>query len=117
MIFTTGELSLMEWEDEEEFCYKGEMYDVVEKTVKGNTTIIRCIPDKKETSLLNEYQKNNKRNSPNSTIVQLITTQFVLPAAHLPGPTERLVKNYYKHYSAILQNIASTVLLPPPDVY
>lgn len=104
------------WEDENEFRYKGEMYDVIEKKDKGNLVLIRCIPDKKETRLLNEYQKNNKRNTSNSTIAQLITTQFILPADHSLKPPVKLVNNYFSHYSSHLQKMASPVLLPPPDV-
>lgn len=104
------------WEDDQEFSFKGEMYDVIEKKREGKILIIRCIPDKKETDLLKEYQKQNKRNSSSSTVFQLITTQFVLPVGFLIKPTERQIEIHYEDYSSSLQNIASTVILPPPDV-
>lgn len=104
------------WEDENEFRYKGEMYDVIEKKTEGNKVLIRCVSDEKETALLNEYQKNNKRNASNSSIVQLVTTAFVLPADDTLRIPERIVDNYFKDYSFHLQNTVSTVLLPPPDV-
>jgi hypothetical protein len=104
------------WENENEFRYNNEMYDVIEKKVKGNDIIIRCIPDKKETALLNEYQKNNKHNSSNSTVIQLITAQFVLPADDSLRQPEKIVKRNFIDPSSSLQNIASTVPLPPPDV-
>lgn len=104
------------WEDENEFRYKGEMYDVIEKKTEGNKVLIRCVSDKKETTLLNEYQKNNRRNSTHSTIVQLITAPFVLPVDHSLLLPQQIVKNNFKDYTSSLQNIASPVLLPPPDV-
>jgi hypothetical protein len=106
----------LSWENENEFRYKGEMFDVIKKKANGNLVLIRCIPDKKETYLLNEYQKNNRRNTSNSTIVQLITAQFILPADHSLKPAEKLITNYFKDYCSRLQSLASTVLLPPPDV-
>lgn len=104
------------WEDENEFRYKGEMYDVIEKKTEGGQIIIRCISDKKETSLLNEYQKNNKRSSTGSTIVQLITSHFVLPVDHCFNRPQKIIKNPFKEYSSSLQKLASAVVLPPPDV-
>ena len=104
------------WENENEFRLKDEMYDVVEKKSQGNQVIIRCIPDNKETALLNEYQKNNKRNSSNSIIVQLITAQYVLPVDHSLIQPEKIIKKHFPNLSSSLQNTASTVLLPPPDV-
>jgi hypothetical protein len=104
------------WENDHEFRYKGEMYDVIEKKANGNKVLIRCVSDKKETGLLNEYQRNNKRNSSNSKVVQLITAHFVIPAEHCLKLPERVLDNYFKDYSSSLQNIAPTVILPPPDV-
>lgn len=114
--FKASELKQLYWEDEKEFRFKGEMYDVIEKRTEGSLVIIRCIADKKETALLNEYQKQHKGNSSQSTIVQLITTQFVLPADCCLKPTETQVENYYRVYSSLLQQHSLTVLLPPPDV-
>lgn len=111
-----NESKRLSWENENEFRYKGEMYDVIEKKTDGNKVQIRCVSDKKETALLIEYQKNNKRNAANSTIVQLINAQFVLPADHSLKPVVRLINNYFKDHSFHLQKIASPVLLPPPDV-
>jgi hypothetical protein len=104
------------WENENEFRYNGEMYDVIEKKIKGNQIVIRCIPDKKETALLNEYQKNNKSNSSNLTLLQLITAPYVLPVDHSMKQPEKIIKKRFINLSYSLQNTASAVLLPPPDV-
>lgn len=112
----TEESKELFWENEHEFRYKQEMYDVIEKKVDGEMVVIRCISDKKETHILNEYQKNNRKNPSNSKVVQLITAHFVIPADHSLKLPERVVNNYFKDYSSRLQNIAPTVILPPPDV-
>jgi hypothetical protein len=104
------------WEDENEFRYNNEMYDVVEKQVQGKLIVVRCIQDEKETSLLNEYQKNRKHNPDNSIIIQLITAQFDLPAGtSLQLPT-RVIEKVFTDPSYYIPKIASTVFLPPPDV-
>lgn len=104
------------WENDHEFRFKGQMYDVIEAKKIGGLVVVRCIPDNKETSLLNEYQKNNRRNTSNSTIIQLITTHYDLPADNLLCQPQRMVKKYYNNYSSSLSTVASTILLPPPDV-
>jgi hypothetical protein len=104
------------WEDKDEFSYKGEMYDVIEKKTVKNQLVIRCIDDKKETSLLNEYQKNNKKNSSNSTTIQLITTQFVLPDSYSLKQPEKIIKKIFSDHSPSLTNLISAVLPQPPDV-
>lgn len=114
--FSSEQAKQLYWEEENEFRYNGQMYDVIEKKTQENQIIIRCIPDKKETALLNEYQKNNNRNSANSTIVQLITAQFILPADHSLQQPEKILKKNFTDFSSSLQNLASTILPPPPDV-
>lgn len=50
--FTEEEKQLrLNWKDSKEFELNGEMYDVVETSIKGDTTYITCWHDKKETKL------------------------------------------------------------------
>lgn len=114
--FTHEESKKLEWEDEAEFSYKGEMYDVIEKQTKGNRILLRCIADTKETALLQEYQKNNNRNSSNTFIAQLITAQFILPANDSIKKPERIIKRYFSECTYSLLTTDSIVLSPPPDV-
>jgi len=114
--FTDEESKGLEWEDEMEFSYKGEMYDVIEKQINGNRTIFRCIADTNETSLLREFQKNTKRNTSNSFIAQLITAQFILPVGDSLKKPERFIKRYFKEYAYFLLTTDATVFSPPPDV-
>jgi hypothetical protein len=114
--FTTEASKQLEWENETEFGYKGEMYDVIEKKTEGNKILLRCIADTKETALLQEYQKNTRQNSSNSFIAQLMTAQFILPVDHSLQQPERIIKRFFGNSaSALLQTIA-TVSSPPPDV-
>ena len=103
------------WEEENEFRYNDEMYDVIEKKMQGNRMLIRCIQDEKETSLLNEYQKNRKHH-PDNSIIQLIIAQFDIPPATILQPTERNLNKSFADPSFYIPRIALTVFGPPPDV-
>lgn len=116
LLLNESELKQLYWENENEFRYNGEMYDVVEKKISGKEVIIRCISDKKETGLLNQYQRNNKHSSSNSSIVQLITAQFLLPVDDLFDQPQKIIEKKFADHSSFLQSIISSVLLPPPDV-
>jgi hypothetical protein len=105
----------LEWENENELRYNGEMYDVIDRKNLEDRIIIRCIPDEAETALLNEYQKHNRHNSSNSIIAQFITTLFILPLVHSLEQPQKLLKKSFFDRSASLQNPASDSWLPPPD--
>ena len=49
--FTTKTAANLRWEHAREFEYQGEMYDVVETVVEGDTTHYWCWPDKEESKL------------------------------------------------------------------
>lgn len=50
--FTRNEAgSLLRWEHDHEFSYQGEMYDVVEKTIRGDSVFYHCWWDKEETAV------------------------------------------------------------------
>lgn len=48
--------------EDNEFIYKGELYDLVRKETSGNNIIIFCINDKKEQALLNNAKEHFSRN-------------------------------------------------------
>ena len=112
---TREEAKRLEWEDENEFRYQGQMYDVIEKKIIGNQLVFHCVSDKKETALLQEYQKNTKRHSSTSIIFQLITAQFVLPNNYQLLQPVSMVQKYFTGYLFCLQNPVSTIVPPPPD--
>lgn len=47
--FTEKEISQLNWKHSKEFEYKGEMYDIVEREKRGNSTLFWCWKDEKET--------------------------------------------------------------------
>ena len=108
----------VEWENESEFRYNNEMYDVIEKNADGHQKIIRCISDKKETALLKAFQKATKQSSKQKTnlLSKLISIQFV-PAKETQTTIDFLSASIsYSHLSLSLLEQSKDILKPPPQI-
>jgi hypothetical protein len=114
--FSKNLIKELEWERDDGFCFQGEMYDVIQKKENGNSNTILCVADKKETALLNEYQNTHKRSSSNPAIAQLISIQFVLPDDCSLEQPQKIIEIFFIEHHYFLQNLASAVILPRPDV-
>ena len=79
----------LNWEGDDEFSYKGEMYDVIEKKIEDARPndpvgqaklIIRSIADKQETALLDKvkdhWNQNEKSNKVADELFQLLQSLF-----------------------------------------
>ncbi|MEO5948048.1 MAG: hypothetical protein ABIP79_14615 [Chitinophagaceae bacterium] len=70
------------WENDHEFSFRGEMYDVIDKRIENGKMYIRCVSDKKETALVDNYRKMTKDDFAGSSkkrtslIVKLISTFY-----------------------------------------
>lgn len=115
--FDENELAHLEWENDHEFRYSGDMYDVIEITELPGKMVIRCISDRRETALLEQYKKAMQRTSvpgPLSALVKLVTAQYLLTAdfpLHTPG---KILKKYSSHFAAFLSDGVQGILTPPP---
>ena len=116
--FTNENLKQLEWEDDHEFRFKGKMYDVIEKQWQDGKLHIRCISDEKETVLIDQYMQINKNNhsdsKPLSSLIQLITAQFIQPFALIPELCAIQIKNSFPFYSSRLFSTAFPIHTPPP---
>lgn len=115
--FNEEQLRSLSWEDDHEFSYKGEMYDVIEKTSHGDKTVIRCISDKKETALIKDFQMKTKEQSSqkNNSLSKLLSLQFVATKP-IDNSFETAVS--IQHYSLVSESIAQqirNILTPPPQ--
>jgi hypothetical protein len=113
---TREQCNQLEWEDEVEFKYKGEMYDVIEKKTSGNKVLLTCIADSKETALLQEFQKNTDRSRSHLMVNQLITACFIIPHEHSLQRPEKTIKTIFNDVSEPLTKTLTTLFSPPPDV-
>ncbi|MGN6401043.1 MAG: hypothetical protein ACTHMD_11355 [Flavisolibacter sp.] len=107
--FNADDAKKIKWEEDHEFRFNNEMYDVIKKHQQGDQLIIRCIPDKKEKALLEAYQKitpDNSGSSAKTSLIKLITAPF-LPSQNItvlkPQKTEQPVFFNYRFYLPRMQ--------------
>ncbi len=108
---------------EKEFRYKGEMYDIVKKENKTDTTYYYCIHDVKESKLFANLDTliKNELNSPEkkkelSGLIQILNGNYFktdIEIAIKPFISERIFENY----SPALILIKNSPLTPPPKFY
>ncbi len=123
--FNTKEIDKkVKWKHSKEFQYKGEMYDIVERTSKGDTTYFWCWWDHKETALnkqlsqlltvvLNQDSKSNHhKNSLHHFYTKLFIEQY--------NPTQLFVFKTFSDRCYIESQIKYEIYLsntsPPPEL-
>ena len=120
LAFDTNEINKIEWEGEDEFQYRDEMYDVVEKHQKGGLFLIRCIPDKKEKALLATYQKITQRNTSHSpaqaSLIKLITTPFIVSVNECLNLPQKEIKTGFLISASHLPAKKGSAVKHPPKV-
>jgi hypothetical protein len=111
--------SRLKWEDEDEFEFAGNMYDVIGKSVKGDTLIIHCLKDEKENALLKSFedlQDSQSRDGKNksASLLQFFGSLYVtteldsVPVIITPELTS------FNCYNPLLLNRSSEIITPPP---
>lgn len=114
--FTDKEAASINWEEEGEFSYHGQMYDVIETKKENGQLIIRCIADKDETALIEQFRKQNERSRSTSSLLQLITAACVLPSSQELAQPEKIIQQYFSNPSPSICQQASAIFIPPPEV-
>ena len=113
---------LPRWEGDDEFSYKGDMYDVIEKKETNDKLLVKCISDKKEDALVSKYAGLLKDDwgatrKKTSLLLKVIDNLFVYNNESqrplLPVTIELAVVNY----SSPLSSPSSEVLTPPPQLF
>lgn len=72
--------SKLRWKDEKEFEYNGRMYDIAGVKETGDNIIVYCVRDKKEETLISNYEKLHRTNSTKDKIAS--DSQTLLLALH-----------------------------------
>ncbi|MGB4847299.1 MAG: hypothetical protein WBP41_05235 [Saprospiraceae bacterium] len=124
LVITSDESDQLIWlKDNQEFSYKGHMYDVVCTDVRNDTMIYHCINDKKEESLINEIANNDNHPFPGQHQDSRIVLQFFKIISEIviaPSATSALVtdENLTSFFSC--QNIFYPIYLSlssePPNI-
>lgn len=116
---TAEEAQQLNWDNDNEFSYKGQMYDVIEKKVQDGVLLIKCISDKNETALLDNYlsnQRNNSNNQPVSYLLKIVTNAFFRSSIICPTIPEKKLQNQFLFYSSQTCFINFPVPVPPPKI-
>jgi hypothetical protein len=110
----------LNWKDEYEFEFNGEMYDVAKIERSGDTVFIYCIRDKNEELLISNYEKVSMTNSekdkiassPQTSLIhlQLIAIQNELFSYKRITNLVHFSESYINNYRSIYQQSPT----PPP---
>ncbi len=117
LAFDESSYARLEWEEDHEFRFKGEMYDVIEKRAVNGKIRLLCIPDKKETRLLYEYRKQTEKNQSQDKQLALKwvinylqpVTPYITPSVCCTDLTR------FHDYVASLFFRPLSIFTPPPD--
>lgn len=110
---TASDLQTANWEDEKEFEWNEEMYDVVKQEIKDGQTMYTCKKDTKEDIL----KKNKKEASDKSSEKKMIEMNKIFvqsPTINLPCFIQNVVK---KHLTTLKENysfVHSSFIYSPP---
>lgn len=114
----------LEWEHSREFEYNGQMYDVVEKSVHGDTIWYRCWPDDEETKLnlqLNELVASAMGKNPVNKDSRDRLNNFLKSLYCSDSSDKNLLANNAKkispfHFSSDYSSIRFSPPAPPPEI-
>lgn len=122
--FSEEELSELRWEHAREFEYKGQMYDVVEKRIQGDTIEYVCWWDHEETRLKEEMKqllagkehdfpmKNDQQQRIDTFEKNLYPTTSFFYGKKSRG---KHLKKIFPPYTLYYSSPSPTPLTPPPD--
>jgi hypothetical protein len=108
---------LSEDKEEGEFFYNGEMYDVIDLQINNGQVSVKCVSDKKETSLVELYNKlANPGSKKASVLIQLLNNPFIQPGKFELLPLVQQRVPYHSICRQFLPSSSPEVLTPPPQV-
>ncbi len=114
-----NELNELSWEEENEFYYKGELYDVrsVTKTSTGETCIV-CTKDAKEKNLVEWYvahskENNKEKNRAGKTLLKTDKTAYN-ESIPLLSFYEQKTENHPGFLVCFYPSVVTDLFSPPP---
>ena len=122
--FSKEETTKLEWEDSKEFEYMGEMYDVVETEIKGDSIYYLCWWDYEETKLnkqldllVKQATSSNHRNRERTERLQNLLSSFYINSDfNLKDFNNNESKNIYSRYQINYSTRNISPDTPPPRI-
>ena len=109
-----------EWASENEFSFKGEMYDVLEKRLVKGEIYVQCISDKKETELIKKYQDISRNDWGGSSkkktilLLKLINSVYTITCSSGYNKMIHSGQHGWSPHKYPLTITSAEVLTPPP---
>lgn len=119
-----SESSLLTWtKPNKEFRYQGQMYDVVEKEIKGSKTEYRCLHDFKESKLFehldihikNYISHHPEQQNKTKNLLNIMAKLFFFQRNTLSLKSNCLTKKTHAIFIQNYQSIALDLRYPPPQ--
>ncbi|HET7898656.1 MAG TPA: hypothetical protein VFL47_13325 [Flavisolibacter sp.] len=110
------EAAQLAWEDETEFFYEGDMYDVLSLNQEKDKVVIRCVSDQKETALAEHYLKTQKQSPAHSSgaILKLLNAPFLPSQPEFFSTLKEAIAPVNQKPFFTWQNADKPILTPPP---
>lgn len=119
VISLTDNYQNIDWlEEDKEFLFNGEMYDVVKRNTVDGKTLLYCINDKKEKALVEKYNSITKHNSTSgkkgkSTIDHPINLFVQEEEKNYSLLFTLLLNNFHSFDSRLRDNLMEKISPPP----
>lgn len=108
------------WENESEFIYKGNLYDLIDKKQTQEGIILTCLADKNEESLVRSFNDFNDQSNPSHTssasLFKLINQSFLTSENILFKRIENTKAVLITKHTIHLPSRLRFVLIPPPKM-
>lgn len=123
--FSTVDKELkLNWEHSNEFEYKGQMYDIVETKISGDTTYYTCWWDndetklnKKLTNLVSDVLGKNQQNKENNKrLIQFFKSLYHTKNFDFVAHYQLTDKKYFINNSGSNTSFSLDPLVPPPQL-
>jgi len=115
----------VEWEHSKEFEYKGEMYDIVETVVKGDSTFYWCWWDYEETKLNKQldgllafaYSKDHKNKNNQNRLLTFYKSLYISNLITIDSPFFSEIEQQFTSYTKLFFSLSHSPAVPPPKFY
>lgn len=110
------------WTDDDEFTYKGMMFDVSQQEIKADSIILYCINDSDELSLIQKFKllftgkPDNKSSGSNTGFLQFLSEQFIPAEKNEISFYPNQISMHVNTNSESIVHMSYEILKPPPQL-
>ncbi len=107
------------WEDESEFEFNSNMYDLIEKTIDGDRMVVKCVKDEEENQLIKAFEhfqgkQSRHGKSRTGSLSQFFASSYVTADATDISHFNYLSSTEFNIYNSLLLDCFNEITTPPP---